>query len=443
MSDSRLFGTSGIRGDAEKLFTNQFSFDLGRSFALFLYRHKQFGPVAIGIDPRASSPRIRSMVTNGLAYEGREVFDQGVCPVPAIHYCLLAAPFAGSIMVTGSHIASDLNGAKFFAFREEILKVHEAELETIYHGLANKTPYTKSEAVDTEDNTGREYEEMLVKLGTGLPKFKLVIDPGNGAQTGVMSRVLTRLGCDVIPLNDSLQADFMTRDTETEDSFREMQKLVLFAKADAGIGFDSDGDRVIFVDEKGRYIPGDYSCSIIARQATGGTIVTPINTSAVVEKIGKKVIRTKVGSPYVVESMKKHRANFGFEGNGGGIHAEIMLSRDGGSTLIKFLKILGRSGKSLSGLMSELPIFFISKSKINCPKKYNQKILSVIEKQYSDHQIERLDGLKIWLGDSAWILFRPSSNSEEFRVFAEAADSKKAASLVADGINSVKQIITS
>ena len=116
MTDNKsFFGTSGIRGDAEKLFTNQFCFDLGRTFAIYLNQKGCEGGVAIGTDPRGSSPRIKSAVEKGLWYEKREVFDQGATPVPSMCYVLQTNPFyAGSLMVTGSHIKSNLNGLKFF-----------------------------------------------------------------------------------------------------------------------------------------------------------------------------------------------------------------------------------------------------------------------------------------------------------------------------------------
>src|SRR3990172_2126504 len=104
MDQHELFGTSGIRGNAQDLLTDQFCFDLGRTFAIFLSKHKALGWIAIGMDPRDSSPRIKAATIAGLLYEGREVFDEGVSPIPAINWILKVEPrFAGSIMITGSH----------------------------------------------------------------------------------------------------------------------------------------------------------------------------------------------------------------------------------------------------------------------------------------------------------------------------------------------------
>lgn len=442
MAGTALFGTSGIRGDAQKLFTNQFSFDLGRAFAQFLDLHQQLGPIALGMDPRQSSPRIATALQSGLGLTGRKILDQGGCPIPAVNYILRIAHLAGSVEVTGSHVAPDLNGMKFFAFEEEILKEHEAEISKIYAKIKEKVSFKAQPVTVIEDNSARaEYEEMLVKLASPLPNWTVVVDPGNGAQSELASRVLNRIGLKVVALNDQLQGNFMSRDTEKEGSFKQLQEAVVQNKAFLGIGFDADGDRVIFIDGQGRFIPGDYSCSLIAKYSDTEVVVTPINTSQVVEKINKPVIRTQVGSPYVVAAMKKNGATFGFEGNGGGISAGIMMSRDGGSTMIKLLNTLAALKKSLAEALGELPWFFILKDKTDCPMELNQLILAAAKKKYQGKKIEEVDGLKVWPDSDSWILFRPSSNAPEFRVFAETVNQDKTLALVKEGICLVQSII--
>lgn len=445
MAKRSLFGTSGIRGPADTLFTNQFCFDIGRTFAKFLDKHEQEGGVAIGLDPRGSSPRIKDTIEAGLSYEGREIFDQGASPVPAMCYILkISDYYAGSIMVSGSHIQADLNGIKFFAFDEEILKEHEKEIENIYYSAKNKIRYKKTQEKETHDENraNNGYMEMLVKIArTTLPAWKVVVDPGNGAQSDTMPHVLKRLGLNVIETNATIQGKFMARDTEHLPDFNDLISKVKKEESDFGIGYDADGDRVVFVDEKGNFIPGDYSAALIARESPGDSVVTPISTSQVVEYLGKKVVRTKVGSPYVVAKMKELNVSFGFEANGGGISSEIMMTRDGGSTTVKLLNILKRKKKSLGALVSELPRFYLSKTKIDYKWELQDEILSEAKKRFKGVKVEELDGLKIWLDDTTWILFRSSQNAPEFRVFAESKSEKRARKLLDDGIKFVKDII--
>jgi len=439
-----LFGTSGIRGNAEDLFTNQFCFDIGRAFVNFLDNHDQPGPVAVGMDPRGSSPRILKALEQGLSFGGREIVDQGTVPVPALNWILKVTPYAGSIMVSGSHISANLNGLKFFALKEEILKKHEQEISRIYERIKDKEKFQKKEINIEEENRANEaYQERLTELADEpYPDWKLgMVDPGNGGQSDTMPQVLARLGLEILEINASIQGEFIARDTETEGVLANLQKLVKKEKADMGIAYDYDGDRVVFVDEKGEFIPGDYTGALIAKHGDTQQVITPINTSQVVEHLGKPVIRTRVGSPYVVEAMKKNKATFGFEANGGGISAEVMMSRDGGSTTIKVLNILKKHGGSLSSLINTLPRFHLYRVKVDCPRKLNKVIMKEAKKEFKGIKVEEIDGLKIWLSNNSWILFRPSSNAPEFRVFAEAEKKEEAKKIAEKGMNLVKSKI--
>jgi phosphomannomutase/phosphoglucomutase len=442
-----LFGTSGIRGSAEDLFTNQFSFDLGRTFSIFLKNHQETGWVAIGMDPRDSSPRIKSYVIKGLIYEGREIYDEGVAPVPAMNWILKVEPaFSGSIMISGSHIKAELNGAKFFAFGEEILKEHEEEINSIYSQIRNQI-----EVIITDNNNFGEavietrakdsyIEYLLSKSTRPYPEWKVVVDPGNGAQSEVAPEVLQNLSLSVVPLNVSVQKNFLSRDTEVGGDFLELQKAVTDNKADFGVGFDSDGDRVIFVDEKGVFISGDYSGTLIAKHLDPKKVVTPINTSQVIDKVGLEVFRTKVGSPFVVQKLKEENIPFGFEANGGGIF-ENMRSRDGGRSMIEFLNLLKKNGGNVTNLVSKLPKYFLFRDKVEYKWELKDKIIDEARKEFSGIKVEELDGIKFWQDKNTWILFRSSMNAPEFRVFAESDDEDKAKKLITSGMALVERIV--
>lgn len=442
MPDS-LFGTSGIRGDAEKLFTDQFCFDLGRTFSKFLDKHFQTGAIAVGMDPRGSSPRIKEKFEAGLLYENKEIYDQGATPVPSMCYLLQLSSFiTGAVMITGSHIKSYLNGIKFFAFDGEILTKHEAEIEKIYYDLKEKVLFQKPKySPKIETRATREYKNLIRSLVKGTyPKWKIVADPGDGAQSDVMPVVLKEFGLDVIEINSTLQGEFFARDTENEPDFEGLKEEVKKTGADFGIGWDSDGDRCIFIGKGGVFVPGDYTASIVARESSSDTIITPIATSQVIDHIGKKIVRTRVGSPYVIEAMKQFNSKFGFEANGGGVSAEIMYTRDGGTTTIKFLNILSQSGKTFEELVGELPKFYLSKTKVDYKWELKNAILEAAKAHFVG-RVEELDGLKIWLDDSTWMLFRSSMNAPEFRIFAESKDEARSKKLLAEGLELVNNVI--
>ncbi len=443
MGNPTLFGTSGIRGDAEKLFTSQFCFDLGRTFSKFLDSYKQDGVVAVGMDPRGSSPRIKAAFEAGISYEGREIYDEGATPVPSMCYVLQLDDFiVGSVMITGSHIKDYLNGIKFFAFDGEILTKHEKEIDNIYYKIKEKVKYRAlRHSVEIKNRATEEYKKLLLDLSLkSYPKWKVVADPGDGAQSDVMPIILRELGVDVIELNATIQGFFFARDTENEPDFEPLKQKVKETGADFGIGWDSDGDRCIFVGKGGVFVPGDYTASIVARESVGDTVITPIATSQVVDHIGKKVIRTRVGSPYVIEAMKKYKSKFGFEANGGGVSGEIMYTRDGGTTTIKFLNILAKSGKTFEELISELPKFYLAKTKIDYKWELKDEILKRVKEHFKG-KVDEMDGLKIWIDDDTWMLFRSSANAPEFRVFAESKSEGKAKKLLKEGLDFVENII--
>ncbi len=441
-----LFGTSGIRGDAAELFTEQFCFDIGRTFSIYLEQLSIKGSIAIGMDLRESSQRIKEGISRGIFYENRKVIDEGIAPSPAMNYVLIVDnTIAGSIMITGSHIKIKFNGIKFFIGFREILKEDEREIEKIYESIKGKVSYEdKGEITFSSDKAIDLYQKMLLDLAKFyLPPWKAVLDLGNGCQSKIMPETFDILGINTILINnDPIPEKFIARDTETEDAIDDLRNVVKDERADFGIAYDGDGDRVVFVDHEGRFITGDYCGSLIAKYSDTPVVITPVNTSQVIEHIGKRVIRTKVGAPYVVQAMEENDSTFGFEANGGGISREIMLSRDAGSTTIKILNILSENNVTLKDLVNTLPQFFLYKTKTECPMNLYSAILDAVKKEfrYHDVRIEDIDGLKIWLTKNAWVLFRPSSNSPEFRVFAESTSREEAVRLGKEGIDFIENV---
>ncbi len=439
----KLFGTSGIRGDAEVLFTDDFCIRIGYSFGLWLKSKNKHGVVAIAMDPRESSPRIKSRVANGLAAAGFEIYDEGVVPTPALTYFVKEQPeVAGGVMVTGSHITANLNGVKLLVNGEEVTKTDEPEIEAMF---AKVNSVSKVEPIVKNESRALElYSEMLKSLAKGpYPKWKIVVDSTNGTQTEIIRRVFADLKLNFVHVNDfDIQsAHFVPCDTEIPGMFSDLMRHVLVTKADFGLAFDVDGDRVIMVDDKGRFIPGDYSCALLAKEIDTKSIVTPVSTSSVIDQIGKKVYRTAVGSTWVSAKMKEVGSQFGFEANGGSLNPEISYGRDGGITAMKLLNLLAKSKQKLSTLYDSLPQYHLFREKIDCPFSKYSEVLSAVKQKYSKYKSDDLDGLKIYVTSDDWILFRGSGNSPEFKVFAESKTLSAANKLGQDGIAVVKSVL--
>ncbi len=298
--------------------------------------------------------------------------------------------------------------------------------------------------VKYEDTAKDLYIDMLTKLAdTPYPKLKIVVDTANGTQTQIIRKLFTNLKLSFDCLNecDIQSSHFTPRDTEKAGAFSDLMREVLIQKADLGIGFDVDGDRVIFIDNLGRFLPGDYSCALLAKASNTKSIVTTIGASNVVDHLGKIVYRTQVGSTYVIAKMHETGSTFGFESNGGGISSEIMYGRDGGSTMIKMLNLLKSSKKSLSTLFDQLPQYHIFRDKFDCAFNDYEKIYAAVREKYSQIKIDDLDGLKVQLNSDEWILFRGSGNAPEFRIFSQSSDPKKVEKLGNDALFWAKSLL--
>ncbi len=446
----KLFSTSGIRGSAETFFSNQFCTQLGIVFGKWLKSHHKEGDVAVAYDPRSSSPRIKDHFLIGLSQEGFEVLDQGVIPAPALAYFVRQNPhLSAGVMITGSHIQSDLNGIKFFLGNGEILKSHEAEIESLFihntfiadrlYEIRDTPPIVKNES------TAKDlYIDMLVGLASlPYPKWEITVDTANGTQSEIIRPLFDRLGLTLRMTGDcDIQSPyFVPRDTEVQTSTVDLQKQVISTKSDLGVAFDVDGDRVVFVDEKGRFIPGDYSCTLLAQVEESESIVTTVSTSSVIDSIGKRVYRTAVGSPIVSAKMLEIGASFGFEPNGGSISGDLHYSRDGGATFIKLLNLLKNSGKSLAQLVDALPRYHMYKDKLDCPQDSYAKIYTTLSEKYQGKDQDKTDGLKVFLNSTDWILFRGSGNAPEFRVIVQSDSESKSHDLGLKSIEFIKSLI--
>ena len=447
MPKRSLFGTSGIRGPADTLFTDQFSFDIGKTFISFLKKSGNLGPIAVGMDPRTSSPRIKRALLKGLGTGGVPLFDEGVTPIPSMNWLIKSTPVVAGIMITGSHIAPELNGVKFYAHEEEISTADQDMIEATYFKLKEKEKISDgTPTVKLESRAKELYAEMLANIiKKPLPKWKVALDCANGSQSVVMPKLLKRLGLEVVKVNCDPQKDFIARDTDTDDKAEidMLKSTVIKEKCDFGIAFDGDGDRVIFIDELGQFVLGEYSCSLVAKNIPGDTIITTISASQVVDTLGKKVIRTKVGSPYIVGKMKEHEVEFGFEPNGGAVSGEIMYTRDGGTMTMKIFNLFSKFKGTFSEMVGKLPKYYMARTKVDYRWELQEMILDEAKKIFKGVKTEEIDGLKIWIDESSWILFRSSQNAPEFRVFAESKDKKTTKILLTKGVDFVNKIIKS
>jgi len=259
---------------------------------------------------------------------------------------------------------------------------------------------------------------------------------------------LRSLGCRILTLNAQPDGAFPGRLPEpTPEHLGDLMRVVSEVHADLGIAHDGDADRATFVDETGAFVVGDKALALLAKAALkgrGGTVVTPVSTSSVVEEVvraaGGKMVRTRVGSPIVARTMFESGAAFGGEENGGVIFPDHQFCRDGAMTAAKMVELLAHEGKPLSVLVEALPQFHIKKANVSVPEERREAVLRTIADLAKGRKVDTTDGVKILEKDGA-VLVRPSGTEPIFRVYAEARTAARADALAEEGVALVKKAL--
>ncbi len=456
---TRLFGTNGIRGVINQDLTGELALGIGSAWGSYLKTTVKRPKVAIGTDARLSNMMLRSAVAAGLLSTGCDVVDVGLVPTPTLQYTVKQKHYDSGVIITASHNPPQFNGIKGVALDgTEFSKDTEEEIEARYFSRTYAPAYwTNVGTYSTWDGAIDLYiKGILSKVNVALirqQRFHVVLDCGNGAGSLVAPLLLKKLGCIVTPLYCTPDGTFPGRNSEpTFENLTTLMKTVPEKKATLGFAQDGDADRAIFVDEKGGYIAGDQSLSLIGKHITRGTlgsvVVTPVTTSTCLEEVIKanrgRVIYTKVGSPIVARVMMAQHATFGGEENGGLIFPELQYCRDSAMTCAKLLEILAREQRPLSELVAEIPRYEMHKMKLTCPNEKKERVMNtLVEEMKGDTdvvRIDRTDGVKLFL-KNGWVLMRPSGTEPIFRVYVETKNKQDTEQLAATYKDVVERLI--
>lgn len=449
-----LFRTNGIREVVGERLTAPFATSIASAVASVLPAHSR---VVLGRDGRTSSPAISGIASGALLLAGHDVVDLGLLPTPAVQYNIprLGADFG--VVVTASHNPPEYNGFKCLDHRGRSIS-RETEL-AIERAVAEVAPRTTShDEIGSllPDSSGavRYLDGILASVDPSRIRarnFTVVLDCGNGA-TGVTSpELLRRLGCRVITLNGHIDGRFPGRTSEpNERTLKELITAVPAFGADLGIAHDGDGDRTLFVDEKGRFVPGERSLALfaqdVARTMGSSRFVTPVSTSEVVEDVvrpfGGEVQYTPVGSPGLTREMERSGAVLGGEENGGIVFPKFQLARDGGMTAAAMLELLARAPHPMAKLLDALPQYALVKERVPCPPELALPALEAAARGLTDHseRVLTLDGFKIYR-DGGWVLLRRSGTEPILRIFAEAKEWTSARRLADEAIALVRELL--
>ena len=448
----RLFGTFGVRRTANDVLTPEFETRLAACYGSVVK-----GKIAVGADTRTTSPMLKDAVIAGLLSVGCDAVDLGTLPTPAVQYAVRQY-YDGGIMITASHNPPKFNGLKFLdeygiGLPDDI----ELEIENLYFDSEPiRASWDEIGEKYTNDNIIEEYiQTAMSNVDVDAIKeanLKVVLDCGSGAGSFTAPYLVRELGCDVTTLNCQADGFFPGRDPEPiEENLQELISVVKELNADIGLAHDGDADRTICIDENGAFVLGDKTFTLVEKQMLkengGGTIVTTVATSQAIydiaEEYNGEVIATAVGDLLVARKLKDTNGLFGGEENGGLIFPNFVYGRDAALTVAKILEIIAKEKKTLSQLVSKLPVYYSAKMKTECADDLKEEIMSKIAtevKQTTDYELDTTDGVKIFK-DGGWVIIRPSGTEPIFRSYSEGNTQEQADEMAQWGINLIKKYL--
>jgi len=427
------FGTNGVRG----LF-NELDPALAMKLAQAIGRYLK-GKIIVARDCRLTGGALKASVVSGLSSVGCDVVDLGIVSSPTAEFMIKKLDADGCIIITASHNPPEWNAIKVVDGKGiAVSKERGSEIEKLMEG--ELAAWDKVGRITRYENATKDHINAIKDLVGSVEKKKIVLDCGNGTAAVIAPALFKELGAEITTLNSHLDGKFPGRPSEpTKDNVKELIIAVKSTKADAGIAWDADGDRVIFVDENGEYVIGDkvFALSILWNNKKGD-IVTTVATSKAIEDICENVRYTAIGAPYLCEEMVRKEAVMGGEEVGGVIWPELCLAKDGFMTGAVLAKKL--SEKKLSKWLEQVPKYYNVKHKIPANAEEKKQIVAKVLEHAKANKLNYLDvdGVRINL-ENAWVIVRASGTEEYVRVFAEAKTIEEAEKLVAEYEKIIKQ----
>jgi phosphomannomutase len=402
------------------------------------------GSVVLSRDGRPSGVMLRHCIKAGLIAGGCDVLDLGVTATPTVGVAVRTLGAAGGIQITASHNPAPYNGIKLFGPDGRVLQAHlGAEVKRLFEaGTTRYVPYGEIGTVRHHRQAEETHGDRVLQLIDGARirgrRFKVVLDGNGGAGGPLGQRLLQSLAVETIPLHCEPDGLFRHEPEPTAENLAEVAPLVPQHRADLGFALDPDSDRLAIIDETGRYIGEELTLALatLARlRRERGPVVINLSTSRIIEDIAAKFgcvcHRSAVGEANVADRMIEVRAVIGGEGNGGVIDPRVGYVRDPFIGMGLILGLLAETGRPLSELVNELPVYAIVKDKYPLESDKLSELYEKMIRHWPEARVDRLDGLRLDWPDR-WVQLRASNTEPIVRVIAEAPEESAARALCAE-----------
>jgi phosphomannomutase/phosphoglucomutase len=405
---------------------------LGKAYASYMIA-KGAQKVTVGRDVRTTSLSLKNALVKGMLSTGLNVIDVGEVPTPVLYYSILFFETDGGIMVTGSHNPREYNGFKMCL---GLAPIYGEEIQKLKH-IIEANDFKSGSGSYQEKTIVSQYIEMI-RSKIHLDKhFKIVIDAGNGTAGRIAPKIFRKLGCEVIELYCEPDGTFPNHlpDPTKLEYVVDLQKLVKEHKADIGLGFDGDTDRVGAIDEKGRVVWADKLMALFAREINkakpGSQILFDVKCSqALIEDIqahGGIPVMWKTGHSLLKAKMKELHNPLAGEMSGHIFFADDFYGYDDAIYVAcRLVQLLSRSPHSLSELSDSIPHFYSTPEiRVDTTEEEKFKIVEEVKEYFrTKYDIIDVDGVRVLYGDG-WGLVRASNTQPVLVVRFEAKSSDR------------------
>lgn len=425
---SRMFGTDGVRGVAGAELTIELATKLGQAGAYVLTKEQEHQPTLIvGCDTRISGGMLANALMAGICSVGANAIYVGVMPTPAIAYLTRKHKVDAGVVISASHNPMEFNGIKFFngdgyklsdALEDEIEELIRNNMKDVVLPIGSGVG-----RIDYRFDLRDEYVEFMKKcVPVDLTGMKIVVDCAEGASHYTSVKTLKDLGANLVAIHtkpDGTNINANCGSTHME----ELQARVVYEKADVGLAFDGDADRMLAVDEKGNLVDGDQLMAIcgchmkkkgtLKKNTIVVTVMTNLGFSLMGEREGIHVEKTKVGDRYVLENMLENGYNIGGEQSGHIIFLDDNTTGDGLLSGLHLLQVMKETGRKLSELAEVMEILPQALVNAKVPNHKKEKFMEYTE------IAEAIKALEEKFNGEGRVLIRPSGTEPLVRVMIE------------------------
>jgi len=432
-----IFREYDIRGTVDKDLSNEFAHLLGRAYA-DLAKEKGKNQIAIGWDCRLSSSGYAEALARGISDEGIDCVLTGMGPTPQLYFAIFHKNYGGGIQVTGSHNPPEMNGFKICMGTDVLTSNEIQDLRARAVKLDSKPASAHAKGKISELSIRQEYIDYLIqnsKPKMGSRKLKIVVDAGNGVGGMVGPQVLKALGAEVIELYCDPDGRFPNHhpDPTVLENIHDLISAVRSNKADFGIGWDGDADRIGVVDENGEVIFGDMLLLIYARailkELPGATIIGDVKCSTRlfddIKHRGGNPIMWKTGHSLIKTKLKQTGGALGGEMSGHIAFKHRFFGFDDALySSSRFVEIVSNSKQKVSEFLADLPqMVSTPEIRLDCPEELKFKIAQGAKSAFSEYDVDTIDGVRIQF-EHGWALVR-ASNTQPVLVMRFEASSKQ------------------